>query len=549
MKKKSTALFLVLLLAMSTFLAACGGGEKKESGEGDKTTSKNKNVLNLTTTQDIPSMDASIATDAVSFEVLNNTMEGLYRLGENDQAVEGIAQGEPTISEDGKTWTFKLRDAKWSNGDPVTAHDFVYSWRRALNPDTAAEYAYIMYDIKNAQAVNEKKMKPEELGVKALDEKTLEVQLENPVPYFKELTAFGTFMPLNEKFVTEQGEKFGIEADTTLYNGPFTLSEWKQEDKYVMKKNPEYWDAETVKLEEIHTKVVKDVQAEVNLFESGDADRIILASEFVDKYKDREEFFTFDQASTFFLRLNQTSNEVLKNVDARKAIAMGFDKTGVTDVILNNGSKPADYFVPANFVKGPDGKDFRETAGTYLQTDIKKAQKHWKAAKKALGQDQITLELLTYDDDTSKKLAEYLKEQLETNLEGLTVNIKLQPFKQKLELETNMDYDFSIGGWGPDYLDPMTFLDMFVTGGAHNQQGYSNPEYDKLIKEAKTTLIMEPEKRWDNLVKAEKILLEEDAAIAPIYQRSRAYLQRTNVKGILLHNAGGDYSYKWAEIQ
>lgn len=548
MKKKSMALFLVLLLTMSTFLAACGGGEDKESSKGDNKASSNKQVLNLTNTQDIPSMDASIATDAVSFEVLNNTMEGLYRLGENDKAVEGIAEGEPTISEDGKTWTFKLRDAKWSNGEPVTANDFVYSWRRALNKDTAAEYAYIMYDIKNAQAVNEGKMKPEELGVKAVDDKTLEVQLENAVPYFKELTAFGTFMPLNEKFVTEQGDKFGLEPETTLYNGPFTLSEWKKEDKFVMKKNSEYWDVDTVKLEEIHTKVVKDVQADVNLFESGDADRIIVASEFVDKYKDREEFFTFDQASTFFLRLNQ-KNEVLKNVDARKAIAMAFDKTGVTDVILNNGSKPADYFVPANFVQGPDGKDFRETAGNYLTTDVKKAQEHWKTAKQALGQDKVTLELLTYDDSTAKKVSEYLKEQLETNLEGLTVNIKLQPFKQKLDLETKMNYDFSISGWGPDYLDPMTYLDMFVTGGAHNQQDYSNPEYDKLIKEAKTTLVMEPEKRWENLVKAEKILLEDDAAIAPIYQRSRAYLQNTNVKGILLHNAGGDYSYKWAEIQ
>ncbi|WP_203364191.1 peptide ABC transporter substrate-binding protein [Bacillus sp. REN10] len=549
MKKKSTALFLVLLLAMSTFLAACGGGEKKESTEGEKTTSKNKNVLNLVETQDIPSLDSALATDAVSFIVMNNTMEGLYRLGENDKAVEGIAEGEPTISEDGKTWTFKLRDAKWSNGDPVTANDFVFAWRRALNPDTAAEYAYIMYDIKNAQAVNEGKMKPEELGVKAVDEKTLEVQLENAIPYLKELTAFGIFMPQNEKFVTEQGDKFGLEANTTLYNGPFTLSQWKHEDKFVMTKNPEYWDADTVKLETINTKIVKDTQAQVNLYESGDADRVILSSEFVDKYKENEGFFTHKQASVFFLRLNQTSNDVLKNVDARKAIAMGYDKKGVTDVILNNGSVPADYFVPANFVQGPKGKDFREEGGKYLATDLKKAKEHWKKAKKAIGKDQVTLELLNYDDDVSKKVGEYLKEQLESNLDGLTVKIKQQPFKQKLDLETKMNYDFSIGGWGPDYIDPMTFLDMFVTGGAHNQQGYSNPEYDKLIQEAKTTLVMEPEKRWDNFLKAEKILLEDDAAIAPMYQRARAYLQRPNVKGILLHNAGGDYSYKWAEVQ
>ncbi|WP_204552926.1 peptide ABC transporter substrate-binding protein [Bacillus ectoiniformans] len=534
---------------MSTFLAACGGGSEKKEEGGEKTSGKKENVLKLTETQDIPSMDSVLATDAVSFNVLNNTMEGLYRLDKDDKATDGMAEGEPEVSEDGKTWKFKIRDAKWSNGDPVTANDFEYAWKKALNPDTAAEYAYIMYDLKNAQAVNEGKMKPEELGVKALDEKTLEVQLENAVPYFKELLTFGTFMPQNEKFVTEQGDQFGLEANTTVYNGPFTLAEWKHEDKFVMKKNPEYWDAETVKLEQINTKIVKDTQTDVNLFESGDVDQIKLSSEFVDKYKENEGFFNHQEATLFFLRMNQTKNEALKNVDARKAIAMGFDKKGITDVILNNGSKPANYFVPQDFVEGPDGKDFRETGGEYLKTDAKKAKDHWEKAKKALGQDQVTIELLNYDDDVSKKVGEYLKEQLETNLEGLTVNIKQQPFKQKLDLETKMNYEVSLGGWGPDYLDPMTFMDMFVTNGAHNQQGYSNPEFDKLIQDSKTTLLLEPEKRWDALVKAEKILLEDDAAIAPIYQRSRAYLRTPHVDGILIHKVGADFSFKWTEIK
>ncbi|KAB7704988.1 peptide ABC transporter substrate-binding protein [Bacillus aerolatus] len=548
MKKRSYALFLVLLLAMSTFLAACGGGGK-ENGDGENGSGKSDNILNLTETQDIPSMDSVLATDAVSFNTLNSTMEGLYRMGENDEAVDGIAEGEPEVSGDGKTWTFKLRDAKWSNGDPVTANDFVFAWRKALTPDTAAEYAYIMYDLKNAKAVNEGKMKPEELGVKAIDDKTLEVQLENAVPYFKELVTFGTFLPQNEKFVTEQGKKFGLEADTTLYNGPFTLAEWKHEDKFVMKKNPEYWDAEAVKLEQIDTKIVKDTQTDVNLFESGDVDQIKLSSEFVDKYKENEGFFTVKESSVFFLRLNQESNEILKNVDARKAIAKGFDKKGITDVLLNNGSVEANFFVPEEFAKGPDGKDFREASGEYLKTDIKEAQKHWKAAKKGLGQDKITLELLNYDDDLARKTGEFIKEQLETNLDGLTVNIKQQPFKQKLDLETKMNYEMSLAGWGADYLDPMTYLDMYVTGGAHNQQGFSNAEYDKLIQDAKTTLLLEPEKRWEALVKAEKILLEDEAAIAPIYQRSRAYLKNPRLEGVLFHKVGADQSYKWAEFK
>ncbi|OCA87367.1 peptide ABC transporter substrate-binding protein [Pseudobacillus wudalianchiensis] len=552
MKKKSYALFLVLLLAMSTFLAACGGGgndSKEKAGSGGKGSDKSDNVLNLTETQDIPSMDSALATDTVSFTTLNSTMEGLYRLGKNDEAVDGMADGDPQISEDGKTWTFKLRDAKWSNGEPVTANDFVFAWRKALDPNTAAEYAYIMYDIKNAQAVNEGKMKPEELGVKAVDDKTLEVQLQNPVPYFKELLTFGTFLPQNEKYVKEQGDKYGLEANTTLYNGPFTLDQWKHEDKFVLKKNPEYWDADTVKLNQINTKIVKDTQTDVNLFESGDADLIKLSSEFVDKYRENEGFFTVKESSIFFIRMNQTKSEWLKNVDARKAIAMGFDKKGITDVLLNNGSVVADFFVPEEFAKGPDGKDFRESGDKYLKTNLKEAKKHWEAAKKALGQDTVTLELLNYDDDLSKKVGEYIKEQLEKNLDGLTINLKQQPFKQKLDLETKMDYQLSLGGWGADYLDPMTYLDMYVTGGAHNQQGFSNKEYDKLIQEGKTTLLLEPEKRWEALVKAEKILLEDEAAIAPMYQRSRAYLSNPKLEGVLFHKVGPERSYKWAEFK
>lgn len=549
MQKKKLSIFLVLMLMVSTILAACGGGssDSNDSGQTSDNGGGENNVLNLTETQDIPSMDSALATDAVSFNTLNSVMEGLYRLGEDDKAVEGMADGEPQISEDGKTWTIKLRDANWSNGEPVTANDFVFAWRKALNPDTAAEYAYIMYDLKNAAAVNAGEMTPEELGVKAVDEKTLEIQLENPVPYFKELLTFATFYPQNEAYVTEQADQFGLEADTVLYNGPFTMTEWKHEDQFVLQKNPEYWDAENVQLETVNTKIVKDTQTDVNLYESGELDRVKLSAEFVDKYKEEEGFQTIKEASVFFLRLNQSSNDVLKNADARKAIAMGFDKTGITDSLLNNGSVPADYLVPAEFVQGPDGKDFRETAGSYLETDQAAAAEHWAKAKEALGQDAVELELLSYDDDVSKKITEYLKEQLETNLEGLTVNIKLQPFKQKLDLESSMNYEASLAGWGPDYPDPMTFIDMFVTDGAHNQSGYSNPQVDKLVQDAKTTLLTDEQARWDALVEAEKLMLE-DAAFAPVYQRARAYLTKPAMEGVLYHKFGADYSLKWTSV-
>ncbi|EOO15679.1 MULTISPECIES: peptide ABC transporter substrate-binding protein [Bacillus cereus group] len=558
-RKKMTKLTAVVapVLVMSMALTACSGsGGKEKTNTTPKSSEKEggklaaKQVLNLTESQEIPSMDSSKATDQVSFLALNNVMEGLYRLDKDNKAAPGVAESYKK-SDDGKKYTFTLnKNAKWSNGDPVTAKDFVFAWKRAVDKNTAAEYAYIMFDLKNAKAINEGKAELDTLGVKAVDDYTLEVELENPVPYFVELTSFGTFYPLNEKFVKEKGEKYGLESDTTLYNGPFTLTDWKHEQGWKLKKNAQYWDNKTVKLEEINFNVVKDSGTRVNLYESGQIDRAALASEMVDKYKSNPDFFTQKTPSTFFLRLNQkrgNQDTVLKSKDLRLAIAMAYDKKGLTNVILNDGSTPADYLVPKEFAKSPDGKDFRKDNGDILKTDVKKAKEHWEKAKKELGKEQVTVELLNYDSDNAKKVGEFLKGELEKNLPGLTVNLKNQPFKQKLKLESDLDYDLSYAGWGPDYLDPMTFIDMFVTNGPHNQTGYSNPKYDEIVEKGKGELLTKTKDRWDSLLKAEKMLLD-DAVIAPLYQRGDALVQRPKVKGIIHHPVGGDYSYKWAYI-
>ncbi|MGF2615354.1 peptide ABC transporter substrate-binding protein [Rossellomorea vietnamensis] len=561
--KKKFSFLLVLLLALATFLAACGGnngnngnnagnnGNNANSGnnggEEEPAEEERAQVLNLLESSEIPSMDAALATDAVSFNVMNQVYEGLYRLGENDEAVLGMAAEEPTVSEDGTTYTFKIRDAVWSNGDPVTANDFEYAWKKALNPDTAAEYAYIMYDIKNAEGVNSGDLPLDELGVKAVDEKTLEVQLETQVPYFDALLSFATFYPQNEAFVTEQGDQYGLEANTSIYNGPFVLSDWKHEQSFQLQKNADYWEADVVQLEEINFNIVKDTATGVNLYETEKADIAGLSAEFVDQYGNDENFKTRADTAVYFLRFNQL-NETLANVNARKAIDMAWDKQGLVDVLLNNGSIPAYYLVPQEFVYGPDGTDFRETNGNFNETDIEAAKEAWAKAKEEVGFEEVSLELLNYDSESSRKVGEFLKEELERNLEGLTVTISQQPFAQKLDLESAGDYDFSFAGWGPDYPDPMTFVDMFVTDGAHNQMGYSNPDYDKLIEDSKTTLLDDEQARWDAMLEAEKILFE-DAAISPMYQRGVAYLERPYVKGILRHAFGADASYKWAHIE
>ncbi|WP_129729598.1 peptide ABC transporter substrate-binding protein [Ectobacillus funiculus] len=548
MKGKKLLASIALTLAASLALAACGGNNAdKQETQGELA---KKQVLNLLEASDIPSMDTVKATDQVSFIVMNNVMEGLYRLDKDQKPTPGVAESY-TKSENGKKYTFKLRkDAKWSNGDPVTANDFVFAWKRAVNPATAAEYAYIMFDIKNAKAINEGKAPVDSLGVKAVDEHTFEVELENPIPYFLELTSFATFYPQNEKFIKQQGEQFGKKAETIVYNGPFVLTDWKTEQGWTYKKNVNYWDKDSVKLDQINVSVVKEQGTMVNLYESGQVDRTGLTAEFVDKYASSDEFHTSKDMSMYFLRFNQKrlgENTPLANLKVRQAISLAQDKEALANVLLNNGSTAAYFLVPAEFVTDKKGNDFRNINGNMNKTNVKKAKKLWEEAKKELGTDKLTLEFLNYDSDSSKKVGEYLKEQLEKNLPGLTVNIKPQPFKQKLDLETKGDYDFSFSGWGPDYPDPMTFIDLFVTGGAHNQMGYSNAKYDELVAAAKGELLTDTKARWEALAKAEKLLFK-DAAISPLYQKGVAFVQRPYVKGIVEHNFGGDYSYKWAYV-
>lgn len=295
MKKSKYYLFIVLALMLVLALSACSGSdsdsdadsgsepdsssdtsseETDEGSEGGEATGEQ--VFNMIETAEIPTGDPSLATDAASFIVFGQTMEGLYVLDENDTPVPAIADGEPEISEDGKVYTFKLReDAEWSNGDPVTANDFVYSWQRAVNPETGSEYAYMFSGIiENATEIMNGDKDPEELKAEAIDDYTLEVTLEQPVEYLDSLLAFGTYLPLNEAFVEEQGDSFGTNSDTMLANGPFVLTEWDGSGltwKYV--RNDHYYDKENVALDEVNVQVAKEPSTAVNLFETGEADR------------------------------------------------------------------------------------------------------------------------------------------------------------------------------------------------------------------------------------------------------------------------------------
>lgn len=539
MKKKLISFALMLGIA-ALVLSGCSQGGGIYDGKGQ--------VYRSVLSQDMSTLDTVLATDTVSFNVYNQVYEGLYSLDKKDQAIPAIAKGMPKKSDGGKTLTIKMRkNAKWSNGDPVTANDFVYAWRKALDPQTASEYAYIMYDIKNAQKINEGKMPVNKLGAKALDKYTVQIKLNKPLPYFNQMLAFGTYMPQNEKVAKKYGKQYGTTADKAVYNGPFELTDWKVEDKILMKKNPKYWDKKAVKLDKINFKILKDQQAGASLYDTGSVDNTGITSEQVDKYKDSPALFKRLKASTFFLKMNEKEQPEFKNKDMRYAIAQSIDKKAYVDNVLGDGSKPFDGFTSKKTDILPDGNDYADLVKSPLKYNKSEAKTHLDKAKKALGKDQFTFTLNTEDTPSSKISAQFIKSQIEKNLPGVTVNIKQLPFKQRVTAELTMNYSMSLSGWGPDYPDPMTYLDTMTTGNAQNNTGWGSKKYDNMLKEANGPLLKKPNERINELKDAEEFMLSE-APVAPIYQQGAASLRNPQLKGIVYHEIGGETTLKHAYI-
>ncbi|MEJ7219644.1 peptide ABC transporter substrate-binding protein [Staphylococcus gallinarum] len=536
---KMIKLFIVLL-ALTVITAGCSSAEGVYSDKGQ--------VFRKVLPQDISSLDTALATDTVSFDLYNQIYEGLYTLDKDDKAVPGVAKSMPKKSDGGKTLTIKLRkNAKWSNGDPVTAQDFVYAWRRVVNPNTASEYAYIMYDIKNAEEINMGKKKVDQLGVKALDDYTLQVKLTKPIPYINEMLAFATFMPQNEKIVKKYGEQYGTTAQKTVYNGPFKLNDWKVEDKLQLSKNKDYWDKKAVHLDRVNYKVLKDQQAGASLFDTGSVDDTVITADQVDKYKDNPGLKKRLLASTFYIKLNQKNVPEFKNKNLRLAISQAIDKEGYVNSVKNNGSTGMDGFTSKMTAKTPDGKDFSETIDSPLTYNPKAAKAHLEKAKKELGVNQITFTMNTEDTADAKVSAEFIKSQVEKNLPGVTLKIKQLPFKQRINQEHAETFEASLSGWGPDYPDPLTYLSIMTTGNASNNTGWGNKEYDKLVKDANGKLLTKPDERNAAMKKAEELMLN-DAPVAPIYQKGEAHLTNPQVTGLIYHQIGGDTTLKHVKI-
>ncbi|WP_225743218.1 peptide ABC transporter substrate-binding protein [Marinilactibacillus sp. Marseille-P9653] len=557
MKNSKLARTLGLTLTSALLLAACGNGGNDSAGESSSEGSEGSNdeqVLHLIETAEIPSMDSTTSTDSVSNNVLNNVNEGLYRQGPENDLQLGMAAEEPTVSEDGLTYTFKIReDATWSNGEPVTANDFVYAWQRLANPETAAEYAYMIDGVvTNASEILTGEMDPSELGATAEDETTFVVELAKPVPYFKDLLTLSMFFPLNEEYVTEQGNDYATNSDTILYNGPFELTDWDGAGlSWSLEKNEDYWDADVVKLDRIDVDAVKETSTALNLYNAGEADRMILTGEYVQTKQGAPDLLSQATSSVFYFKFNQERNgeeTPLANENIRKAIAMAFDKQSFSDTVLQNGSLPANGLVPAELAVGPaSNEDFRAENGDLLSFDAEQAVEYFETGLDELGVDSLTLEMLGDDTENSKRSLEFMQSQLQSNLPNLTINLRNVPFKVRLDANSKQDYDIQLAGWGADYADPINFLELFETENGNNKSGFSNPEYDALIERAQNDA-SDLEGRWEAMLEAEQILLDS-AGIAPIYQRAYAVLEKDYVQDLVHHLTGADYSYKWAYIE
>ena len=401
MKKVKKLLTLALAMTLSISLVACGGAKStSNNSNGTQTTQGSDKTLKVQFDVEIASMDPQIATDGTSFEAIAAVTEGIYSVDKAGSPILAAAESAEK-SEDGLTYTFKLRDAKWSNGTKVTANDFVFAWRRLADPKTASEYAFMIgiAGIKNAEDVLAGKKGVEELGVKAKDDNTLVVELSHPVTFFESLLSFPSFFPVNEEFYKQSGDSFATSPNTILANGPYKISSYEPAATTIeLVKNTDYWDADAVKLDGIKFQVIKEAQQTMLAYQNGDLDVATLAGEQVEQFKADPEFTNVAAGYLWYISVNQKVAG-LENENLRKALALAYDKDAIVNNILKDGSVVADFAVPKLLATGPDGKDFRETTGTYLSTDKAKALEFYNNAKKELGKETFKYKMMVEDTE------------------------------------------------------------------------------------------------------------------------------------------------------
>ena len=568
--RKILALVLALCLMVSA-LAACSSttaeessaagesstGESSTGESGESSTTEEAAIeggeITINLTQEPPEMNSITTTSTGSMNVLRHIMDGLVYLDQQDQPVPAIAESWE-ISEDGLTYTFKLRqDAKWTNGDPVTAHDFVFAWNQLFTASTGATYASTWAGyIAGASEMLANGTPAEGVGYEAIDDYTLRVTLARPCTYILSILAFPNFYPMNEKAYEEIGglDMYGKEAEAFVTNGAYKVESWAHESEIVLAKNPDYYDADSIKLDKINMVMINNSTTGYNSFIAGELDLIALTPDQVDMataegMEDQIKYY-YD-ASCWYLEYGTTHNPALASAKVRKAITYAIDAEAFVNTLIKNGSIVAYSYTPPAVSNG----EFTEAVGKVMDREGYAADDYAKAkqlleeglAEVNMKLEDVSITMIADDTDTAQKYCAFIQEQLNSHL-GLQIEVQQMTYKQRLERMDNKDYDIVLAGWGPDYNDPMTFLDLWVTDGGNNHTGWSNAEYDALIEEANND--GNPETRTATLVEAENILLEE-MPIGPLYNRSTAYITSARLQGVV-RTGFDDLNFRWAYV-
>ena len=539
MKTGKTVKVLLALTTAAGMLAGCGS----------KTDTDTFRFANDT---DIVGMDSTVVDDAMSFNAITAITDGLTTVDVKGNTIPGIAKSWD-VSNNGLTYTFHLRDAKWANGDKVTAQDFVYSWHRIIK--NAGNYAYMLgsegASIKNADSlINLGTAATDEqlntLGIKATDDKTVVVDLEKNVPYFVGLMSFPCYFPQNQKFVEKCGKNYATKPEYILGNGAYKMTKWIKGNKATFTKNDKYYDAKSVKTKNIEMYLVQDPKTAAQNFDNGKVDYAIINSTLVDKYKGKDTFKTIREGYLAYLICNFKA-DTTANKNLRHALSYAINRKDLCDNILKDGSQPATGFVPAQLCKSPSGKDFREESGKYVDYDVKKAQEYLDAAKKELGTDTITVDLLYGTDESPMDtFAEYLQGSF-TKLKGLKVNMVATVKKDRIyNREASSNFQIACTRWAPDYADPTTFLNVLASSNSNNYGKWENAQYNSLLKQAQNET--DVNKRWNELLEAEKVMMDDMPNI-PVVQTGTAALQAKNVKGLVHNTVSTPYVFKYVTLK
>ena len=500
-------------------------------------------TLRLSLASDPPQLNSTRTTDQVSGMVLGHVMEGLLRYDAQNHLQPAVAE---SYQRSASGMVFQLRrSARWSDDRPVTAHDFVFAWRTVVNPETASQYAFILYGIKNAEAINRGQMPVTELGVRALDDYTLEVALKGAQPHFLKLLAFPTYLPVRQDFY-EQHQDYGADADKLLYNGPFKITRWVHDAHLTIERNERYWNLVSVRLQKIDwAYFTADQTAILNLFrDQMIAETNLTAESLPLAMQERWRMQLSADGSVFYIGFNHRFGRPTANVDLRRAMHLVFNPYELVNLVLGlPGYLPGLSFFPI-WLKGERLALRTEHPEPDHRPDVELALQHLERAKKALGVDEIPpLVLLSGNTSSARKEAEYFQNLFNRRL-GLKIQIDSQVFKQRLAKMTAGNYDLVGAGWGPDYDDPLTFADLFTSWNKNNRGLYVNFELDRQVRIAANS--HDVAVRMQAFAEVQRIIYE-DTVVIPIYERGRVMVVHPQLRGVVRRVVGTnpDYSGAW----